>query len=169
MLYLLDSDGTVFENSMSVGRALVRRKIERKSLDTLTWQLAPKTVTMERVLRAALRFGIPTGRGLIVAAGYVRTLDAPDLLGDGRDQQQGLTEQLATLPDPSPQFGAARTDAYQARLSKLSEQRSAAESKMTSSLERAESQRDELLQAPIRDDLAEHWASLAKDPSRNAS
>lgn len=169
MLYLLDADGTVYQNSMSVGRALVRRKIERKSLDTLKWKPAPETVTMERVLRAALRFGIPTGRGLIVAAGYVRTLEAPDLLDDGRSQQRDLTEQLAVLPDPTPQFGAARTDAYRARLTKLSEQRSAAEAKMTASLERAQSQRDDLLQAPIKDDLAEHWASVVKNLSRQAS
>ncbi|MGO1181765.1 MAG: hypothetical protein ACTHZ5_06245 [Micrococcaceae bacterium] len=169
MLYLLDADGSVYQNSMSVGRALVRRKIERKSLDTVQWEPAPETVTTERVLRAALRFGIPTGRGLIVAAGYVRTLEAPDLLGDGRDQQRALTEQLETLPEPSAQFGASRSDAYQARLSRLSEQRSAAESKMSSSFERAQTQRNELLQSPIQDALAEHWASLAKagvvDPS----
>lgn len=137
MLYLVEPDGSLYQTPVSVGRALVRRNVEKKSLDTLEWQPLPKddeTVNIDDMLDAALRFGIPTWRGLIVDAGFVSTLGAPALLKDARTQWNAVAEQLAQISSDKV--------SYPDRSSKISQ---------------AQHQRNELLNKPINPDLAKHW------------
>lgn len=160
MLYLLEPDDSVYQFQMSVGRALVRRTIERKPLDTLRWELAPETVDSAHVLRAGLRFGLRTGRGLVVAAGYVTTLAAYGQLVDGRDQQTEIAEQLAQLPLAGAHHSAQDHAAYDKHYTALDELGTTATSRADASIQRAEANRQKLLVQPIKDELVKHWASL---------
>lgn len=96
MLLLVEPHHPVRYVDMTVGRALVRRNVENRSLDTLEWETTDDYQPSE-VLPAALRRGIKTGRGLIVDEGFVKTFISADVLEDARAQQRALQDELASV------------------------------------------------------------------------
>lgn len=94
MLYLIQPNGWAGQYDMSVGRAIVRRDVEKKSLESLRWETVSEFVDYDQLLHVAQRFGIATPTGLMVDAGFYRAWTEPELMESVQAQREELLQQL---------------------------------------------------------------------------
>ncbi|WP_136089176.1 hypothetical protein [Auritidibacter ignavus] len=157
MLLLVEPHHPVRYVDMTVGRALVRRNVESRSLDTLEWETTDDYQPSE-VLPAALRRGIKTGRGLIVDEGFVKTFISADVLEDARAQQRALQDELASVRRTGNQPAYEQARRHQAEIDER------ADSTREATLKAAVAAKQEFVAEPIKDELQQHWIAVTQRP-----
>lgn len=159
MLYLIQPSGELFQYRGTIGEAVVRRDVEKKSLDTLRWKVIGDAVEYDVVLEAALRSGIATGRGLIVDADFVTILGTYDQLLAAEQHREELENQLAGFVPQKP-GGPAPGRGYAEYAHELDQVRRNAAHDHRERLLEAKLARDTFLQRPVRAELQQHWDEL---------
>lgn len=127
MLYLIEPDGTVLSNPLTVGDVRVLQRRDRRDPATLAWEDA-EGIPPHEVLTAALRHGVDIRRGLMVDARFVDQLLEPEKLRVEAQEQARVREQLLQVS-----VGARQEDEEQDRRA-----RQRAEDAIQSSRTRAE-------------------------------
>ena len=155
MLYLITFDHAVYTTPVSVGEFLVRQE-DGESFDQLIYAPVEWPINADDVLKPALRNGFRHPDGLLVDASLVDVMTTPQHLEDAAAAQQQLHDQLAELQIGRVPVSNASHVAQQdqmAREARLDHQEA---------VRWANTARKKLLERPVKDELQQHWDTLAK-------
>ncbi len=152
MLYLIEPNGPLKWNDLPARVVLEAARDRNVDLARLDWPVAERPPTRD-FLRVALRHGVACSVGLVVDAGDVIDLTRADELRGHAAKTPAMRESLASA------------DALMERLAPgWTEHGRDLDAKIVESLERAAQEADEdvaeLLAAPVKPELLEHWRSL---------
>lgn len=154
MLYRVQPNGRVTWNEMS--RSLFEDiGVEKIELDRLDWQDVEEPIRPADVLAVAVRHGFPTGSGLAVEAHHISALRRPGTLRESyanlkkaaAHPQIKATDEIIEQMAPGWIESGKRNDA-------------AVEESTQQSIREAEDKARAVLDAPVKEELADHWGRL---------
>ena len=152
MLYLIDPRGAVWSADTTLGAARARARVDGAQLDDQRWTTAQMRLSYEDYLDLALRHGLAVPHGLMLDSGFVDHALAPARLDASLRNQDELSERLEHVgrdtEDPSPRLPERRR-VHEAGRSSLADRQSSAEKKAR-----------DIVNAPVRRDLVDHWDRL---------
>jgi hypothetical protein len=154
MLYRLRPPG-VLEWADAPGFAALRKQVEQGAdLDLLVWQPTEERVFSTGMLRIALRHGVVTGTGIVVSVEHTLDLGHGDTL---RAYQMQSDEAQSEIRASHGELLESLMPGWTASGEELDERVRASTEKVA---REAEANLAEVMAAPVRGDLAAHWARL---------